>query len=375
MDSSFLIPAEAYRYIYYLFVSLVCLRLYAGIAGYSADNLIEKPAIPNIPITFFALLVILFIGLRPISKVFPDMIGYATMYNKLTLISTKNEEGLWWLAKACQELGFDANVWFLVVCAAYYGFTMRAAKLLSPNNWEHIFITFLIAFSTLAYAISGIRNGLALASLTLGFSIFLTKEGRGRFVSILFFAFAYMTHKSSILPLVCFFTAYYLVNFKRALYFWLFSIVLSLTVGSSVSNIFMGLGFDDRLGGYLHDVDYSGFSRAGFRWDFLLYSMMPILLGYYVLIKKGIEDRIYEILISTYVLANAFWVMVIRAQFSDRFAYLSWFMYAVVIAYPLFSVDIWGNEQGRIAKNILYAHLSFTLFMNIIYYTVLKATL
>ena len=137
----------------------------------------------------------------------------------------------------------------------------------------------------------------------------------------------------------------------------------------------MGLGFDDRMDGYLSGNDYSGFSHAGFRWDFLLYSMMPICLGYYIVIKKGIRDRIYEILLTTYTLANAFWVMVIRAQFSDRFAYLSWFMYAIVLAYPLFRMDIWGNRQGNIARVILNIHLSFTLFMNLIYYTLIKTVL
>ena len=137
----------------------------------------------------------------------------------------------------------------------------------------------------------------------------------------------------------------------------------------------MDFGFDDRLEGYLIDVDHSGFSHTGFRWDFILYSIMPIWLGYYILVKKGIRNRIYEVLISTYVLANAFWVMIIRAHFSDRFAYLSWFLYPIVIAYPLFSIDVWGHKQGRIARNILYAHLSFTIFMNLIYYTFLKNVL
>ena len=301
---------------------------------------------------------------------------YASIFkDPLSIGAAKNELGLKWIVDACKLFGFGVNVWFLVICALYYGLTLRATKLLSPNNWEHIFITFMLAFSTFAYAVGCIRNGLALASLTFGFSLFLTKKWVSRYVSFLFFVFAFMTHKSAIVPLVCFFAAFYFVNVKRAILFWLFALIISLTIGDKVSDLFFGLGFDDRLDTYINDVNYEGFSHAGFRWDFLLYSIMPIILGYYIVIKKGVRNRIYEILLSTYVLANAFWVMVIRAQFSDRFAYLSWFLYAIVIAYPLFSTNIWGNKQGRIAKRILYIHLAFTLFMNLIYYTLIKTVL
>lgn len=376
MGNSYFILPEAYKFIYNIVIGFIGLIYYNHLVGRPAKNMIERPMKPNYDIIFLAVVVILFIGLRPISDVFSDMLGYADMYNNLIYIdSDKGEKGIWWLAELCHLLGFNSNIWFLVVCAAYYGFTLKSTKLLSPNNWDYIFITFLIAFSTLSYATNGIRNGLATASLLLGMALFITPTGNKKHMSLLLFAYAYLTHKSVILPIICFFASYYYIDFKKSLCFWIFSIFVSITVGDAVSNIFMGLGFDDRLDSYLIDVDHSGFSHTGFRWDFLLYSIMPILLGYYILVKKGIHNRIYEVLISTYVLANAFWVMVIRAQFSDRFAYLSWFMYAIVIAYPIFSIDIWGNRQGRIARNILYAHLSFTLFMNLIYYTFLKNVL
>lgn len=374
MDNTSLIPAEAYNYIYYIFIGIAAFNCYSHIVGCSATMLEERPIASHSFITSLAIGVILFIGLRPISSAFSDMLGYTAMYEKLNVVERK-EPGLWLVADLCKELGLHASGWFLVVCACYYGLTLRAIKMLSPNNWDYIFITYLIAFSTLSYATNGIRNGLGLAFFTFGMAVFLSRQDKKRYFSLLFFAAAFFTHKSSTLPLICFLAAYYVVDFKKAIYFWIFSILVSLTFGSTVSQLFMGLGFDDRMDGYLSGNDYSGFSHAGFRWDFLLYSMMPICLGYYIVIKKGIRDRIYEILLTTYTLANAFWVMVIRAQFSDRFAYLSWFMYAIVLAYPLFRMDIWGNRQGNIARVILNIHLSFTLFMNLIYYTLIKTVL
>ena len=56
-----------------------------------------------------------------------------------------------------------------------------------------------------------------------------------------------------------------------------------------MENFFAGLGFDDRLNSYITSDEYDDqFSDVGFRWDFLLYSVMPIILGWYVVIKKKV---------------------------------------------------------------------------------------
>lgn len=155
---------------------------------------------------------------------------------------------------------------------------------------------------------------------------------------------------------------FFIKSFKQAYSFWIVSIIISLVAGEFFSTFLVGLGFDDRLS-YLTTVTSNKFSRTGFRWDFLIYSMMPILLGYYVVIKRGIKDKTYLLLLNTYTIANAIWVMVIRANYSNRLAYLSWFMYPLVLAYPLFKLDIWGDSQGKIARSIMLAQVGFTWFM------------
>ncbi|MFQ9022144.1 MAG: hypothetical protein ACLR6J_14180 [Parabacteroides merdae] len=86
------------------------------------------------------------------------------------------------------------------------------------------------------------------------------------------------------------------------------------------------------------------FSHTGFRWDFLLYSAMPMWLGWY-----GSEEKISLIAIFVVVayilavLANAFWVMLIRASYSNRFAYFVLVHVPVVLAYPF--VDIADLER------------------------------
>ena len=132
-------------------------------------------------------------------------------------------------------------------------------------------------------------------------------------------------------------------------------IPISLAAGGFWENFFGSLGFqDDRLS-YLTEgnVNDDDFSSTGFRWDFLLYSATAVYAGWYFIIKKGFEDKIYFWLFNTYVFANAFWILVIRANFSNRFAYLSWFMMALVIIYPLLK-----KEMIKPKLNVSYNFLS-----------------
>lgn len=72
--------------------------------------------------------------------------------------------------------------------------------------------------------------------------------------------------------------------------------------------------------------------------------------------------RVFNILANTYLLANAFWVMLIRANFSNRFAYLSWFLYPILMAYGVIRLHLW-EDQDRKAGLILLAHAGFTIVM------------
>lgn len=60
--------------------------------------------------------------------------------------------------------------------------------------------------------------------------------------------------------------------------------------------------------------------------------------------------------------------MIMNISFSNRFAYLSWFLYPIVLAYPCFEMNIWNQSQGKIATNILLLNVFFTAFMQFIYY-------
>lgn len=314
---------------------------------------------------------IFFLGQRPASHAFGDSYLYRlifSMYQRGTLAPNENaSEWLWAKFTYFCSQNFSVSTYLTIIEACYFGLALFACRKLTPNNSFITFILFLGAFSTYTYGVNGIRNGLA-CSITLCAIAFMATSRKYLPLTIALSIAAMGIHRSTLLPVAALFaSAYFVKSFKTAYYFWITSILISLVAGGVVTSFFASLGFDDRFSSYaMGAVDTSKFSHTGFRWDFLIYSMMPIVLGYYTVIKRGIYDRTYLILLNTYTLANAFWVMVIRANYTNRFAYLSWFMYPIVLAYPLLTLDIWGPEQGKRLAQIMLAQVAFTWIMGFI---------
>lgn len=383
--------------LYYWAVFLFCLFLYFNYSGSdNCDKLLKKNSM--YPALILTLFLMVYMGLRPVSHVFGDTVNYAWGYklaNGLAFFKMDfEEEWLWeFILLTCKQSGFTVNMWFLIVEIGYLGFVfLGLRKLLHENPWMAM-LFFLSAFSTFTFGVNGIRNGLACSMVIFAFAIAANK-GVGQLIQAgIVLVLAFGIHRSTALPIIAFFVASYLIKSpKFAIGFWVASIGLSLVLGGFFTNFFMGLGFDDRMTSYATSMEQNKeqFSQTGFRWDFLLYSAMPVWLTWYICkkvdeeralygetleeIETGVPGagriadaysmRVFYILSTTYMLANSFWVMVNRAAFSNRFAYLSWFLYPVVIAYAVIRLHIW-EDQDKKAGLILAAHAGFTIVMYI----------
>lgn len=307
----------------------------------------------------------IWLGHRPPTYVFADTGNYAwsfyLMQTHQKVVDPDASEWVWnQFTYACSQV-MDVSMYFTIIALGYFLCTFYCCYLLTKRNVLVSLLFLMGAFSFFSYGVNGLRNGLACALVLV--VIALLSQPKRNVISAAIIAFiAINIHKSVLLPLFSVFVALYFVkSFKMAYTVWIMAIVISLIAGSALSSFFAGLGFDDRLS-YLtarNDI----YTKTGFRWDFLVYSMMPIVLGYYIVIKRGIRDCTYELLLNTYTIANAFWVMIIRANYSNRFAYLSWFMYPLVLAYPLLKLNVWDNNQGKRLVQIMLAHIGFTWVM------------
>lgn len=374
-------------------ISIFCFLLgLKYVASDTCDNLLQKKS-PIIAI-IFCFIWIIFLGLRPPLALFGDTVTYARTYRGTSPEFGEidfHKEWLFALFRTwCKSMQFSVNTFLLLIEMGYIGFMLLAFKKLLWEDTLFAVLFFFSAFSFYVYGVNGIRNGLA-CSICLAAFAFIIKDKKYLIGCLLLFA-AFAIHKSTLLPIAALGAALFVIKKpKLALLFWVASIPISLVAGGPISNFFMSLGFDDRAEAYLSgdNMKYGNFSNTGFRWDFLLYSAMPVWLIW--IAQKKIEKkreemggvcfeeeetgiygagiladaesmRVFNVLSTIYLLTNSFWVMVAKASFSNRFAYLSWFMYPLIIAYAVVRLHIW-DDQDKKAGWILIAHAAFTMFM------------
>ncbi|MBR3027399.1 MAG: EpsG family protein [Bacteroidales bacterium] len=367
-----LVPLQYYVRVFYYSMFAICLLvgLYYQ-ANPGCEKLLRRNSI------FFPLLIsivlIFYMGLRPTSYKFGDMPLYEHRWNmsdsiQVNLFDFRSEWFFDYLMLFCKALVPNAQFWFVVIDFIYIGCQFWACKkLLWENVWLAILFVFY-SFQFFSYGTNGLRNGMACSMMILSIAYFCDRNRNSNLIGFLLFGLAMACHRSVIIPMAAVMASKYIIkDIKISIYIWFGCIVLSLIAGGTLQNIIFGLGFDDRMSTYssIGEETMSEFSHTGFRWDFLLYSAMPLWLAMIVR-NKGINDPSFTLLANTYIIANSFWILVCRVAFSNRFAYLSWFLYALVIAYAVVRVPIWKN-QDRAAGWILIAHSAFSLIMYIFF--------
>lgn len=314
----------------------------------------------------FVIFYTLYIGQRQVSYYFGDTVNYDKVYTRMQSgkdVFITKDYLFNYLMMLCSKL-MSVRSFFQVVDILYIVPIVLFCKKYFRNYWFFAFVIFVGSFSFWSYGVNGLRNGLGTALFIL--ALYFYNKKVGMYICL---AMSYFMHASLIIPIAALIVSGLYKNPKIYLYIWLASIPLSLVGGSAWGSFFANIGFaEDRTGGYLtggSDEYNDQFSQTGFRFDFLLYSFFAIFAGWYFIFKKKIIDSFYVNLFGVYCIANAFWILVITAAFSNRFAYLSWFLMPAIIAYPMFRYKIWENQGKRFAV-ILFLYFMFTFFMNVI---------
>ncbi len=372
---------ESYYYntVFFFFLLVISWATVLYHVGSNSQKILHAEKSPMQSVAFIlTLMVTFYLGLRPVSNAFVDMGLYAYAYRGGSQIFrpiSLHTEWLWSnIMVACQRMGLNVNEFFLVIEFGYIGCMFAFAWKHTRRNLWLMMLFFFIAFQFYSFGTNGIRNGLAcsVSLLAIAFLINADESKLSRNLAFVLFFLSMGIHRSATLPAVAALGSwYYLKNTKLALRFWFISIGVSLAAGPMVEQFFVSLGFDDRMEQYssanMTERTASIFRGTGFRWDFLMYSAAPVVMIWYVTRYRRFTDKAYSVIANTYLLCNAFWIMVIRAAFSNRFAYLSWFIYPVVIAYPLLRMNLWKDQDRRTALTY-FLYSGFSFFMFFIYY-------
>ena len=363
-----MIPASLYSTIYLLLITIlsivVCFQYqkYNGLKEY-------KHSRSNVLCASLLAVLVLFIGLRPVSgRYFVDMINYVKYYEAMldgrTFWLDLNTENIlfdnifaWW---GSQGLGYTS--FFLFIASIYFGAAYLGIRKLFPNNQLAAFLVFLAAFSTFSYATNGIKAGAAT-------SLFILAMGyrKNLKICIPLVLLSWGFHHSMIMVVAAFVMTLFIKNPKVYFGMWIFCFLMAATHITTFAQFFSGFTTEHGAKYLLGDLGNDG-TRGGFRIDFIIYSAVPVVVGWYALFKKKLQlSSLYKNLLNLYVCLNAIWMLCMYAEFTNRIAYLSWFLYPIVLVYP-FLQEQWGKNRYKAFSFVMLGHLGFTLFMNIVYY-------
>lgn len=317
-----------------------------------------------------AILCTLFIGFRPESGVFVDMMNYVIFYHALykgeIFVFDKDAENLLfdnyfaWIG----SLDLGTTFFFVSIAAVYFICMYIACKKMFPRDTLAAYLVFLAAFSTFSYGTNGIKAGAATSIFLMALAY---RDNLKVCIPLILVSWGF--HHSMIMVVTGFALTLLFKNSKIYFAGWCFCLIVAIAHITFFQELFAGILSDsgDSGASYLSESSEWG-GKTGFRIDFVLYSAMPILVGYWAVYKKKLQlSKLYICLLNLYMTLNGTWMLCMYANFTNRIAYLSWFLYPVVLIYPFLNED-WGPMRYKTFSKVMLAHLSFTLFMRFIYY-------
>lgn len=358
------IPIHLYTDLFnYLVFALIIVALFESFS----DKLFkpETRAINSIFGYIILVVVILYMGLRPISSFFGDTVVYANSFYRLQMNVSQFRifyEGEWlfntimlWFAKYS-----NIHVFFLFCATIYVGTLWWAFKRIFKEDFLIPFIVAMGMFTFWSYGVNGIRNGMAASIIILALSF-----RKNIPIMIILFIAGLGIHKSMYLLLLAAGAGLLVKDSKIYIGIWIGCILISLIAGNVIAD-FLSSGnliADDRFTSYISDNSrQEKFSHTGFRWDFLIYSAIPVAVGYYFICEKKYTDKFYIWLFNIYLMTNAFWIIVIRASFSNRFAQISWFLIPLILVYPFFMKKFWDDQPVKIGYIVIISYI-YTFYL------------
>ena len=358
-----MLPAELYHDVFLIFVLLLAIFSLPNYAISDCDSLSTNFSPKGI---FLLITITLFIGLRPLSIVFADMGQYKDMLDSyqgtIFQFNSEAENFIYdnlMIYLACD--GFPYTLYYLMIAGLYYTCYYICLRKIFKEDVYILFLLFLSAFMTFSSSTNGIKAGAATAIFMVAVANF---ENSKKWIPLLLISYGF--HHAMQVPIVAFLCNKLYHKTNMYFIFWIFCVICAAAHITVFQNLFSNYT-NDKGASYLITTGQEWGGKTGFRIDFVLYSAMPVLMGYYAIIKEKIADFFYERILSIYMLTNGVWMLCMYMNYNNRLAALSWGMYVVVLFYPIFRCA-WPGNRNETFKKIAWAHIGFTMAMHFVYY-------
>lgn len=248
--------------------------------------------------------------------------------------------GWYYFVRICNYVTFGTTwIYFLftafIFSSSFYYF---AKKEFSGSHVGYLLLLTCGMLGFSGYSNNVIRNGVAVA-----LCLYALTSDRRLFKYVLP-VFAYFIHGSVMILIASYFVTIPLKSIKLPMFFWVVCLFLSIT-RVDISTFFTMFGMmDKRVLEYTSKTSadvLAVYAKAGmFRWDFLIYSVVPLCIAWWWINRYNYHNRMYIRFVNIYLLCNALWLLVIRQAYSDRFAFLSWLMIPIITLYPILRNEI-----------------------------------
>lgn len=246
---------------------------------------------------------------------------------------------------------FTDNVYiYLIIIWLFITYIMiKSFKLIiKPRQIVLLFFSYVNFPFFFGYIVNGIRQGFAMSFLLLSLCL-LINGNKKEILFISSLVLAILSHNAA-LPfalLLLLLRFYKKLSLKFSISVWIISSFLFLT-GLNRSVLNPVALFIEPLAGYLSEEALSRYAGVN-RVDFLLFSLIFIIIGVFFYNKLNLENKnTYRIILNSYILFNALFVLFGFIAFSNRLSTFSWWFIPIVIWYPIFK-----NEENQKTNSLL----------------------
>ncbi len=272
------------------------------------------------------------------------------------------------ITRMCAKTG-SLHLYFTIFSTIYVGALWLALRRIFR---EYNFIPFVVVISMFTfwmYGVNGVRNGVGASLFILAMTY--TENIPMMFIIALLGA---GVHNTVYLMMAAALLAWFVNDSRIYIGGWLLSIILSYFFGNSIQTWMAGfadsVADENKLTRYLtytrQDMISEGvIVSTSFRWDFLAYSALGVAVAAYFMYRRLFRDEYYRWIVNIYIICNAFWVLIIRAPYSNRFAQISWFILPIVLIYPFMRERFWKNQEKMLTIGILLFY-AFGFFYNML---------
>lgn len=305
-----------------------------------------------------SIVVILFITFRPpVTKYFGDTGAYVQAFYNAQYGFNPDGKDLGHELIMQIFKNFDVEVLFFFYAVIYVGAQYLVSKKVFPTNTAVAMVLIVGSFSFFSYGFNGMRNGAACALVMLAFI------ERRVVIQFVLFLIAVSFHKSALLPVVAYYIANIFTDTRLYLKVWVICIIINVLIPNILGELswltdvieddrtsYLTTSFDN----FKYDVY---FSHTGFRWDFLLFSAIPIYFGWKSTLSSYTNIQPGTLFFNIYLICNSVWLFTARLPFNNRIAYLSWFLMPIVLLHSFVSMPRYNTN--RYINLLIIINLSF----------------